>query len=183
MAVRLHGQRFVLDLAHLAALEDMTLLPGQALEQPRQIFERVKLRLVGEANSRSLNKRNRVKVLRLESQFRRRVGRPSGVFCDQPCVESARGSVQIARNPGEIAVQVLLLDVFVDLVDGGSACVPCGLRVVAPETIDELVKAQVGDESEMRGRVTGVAAAAAVALQQGDRATCLLEQDRRRSPP
>ena len=77
--------------------------------------------------------------------------------------------MQVARNPGEIAGQVLALDVFVDLVDGGSAGVPCGLRVVASETIDELVMAQVRDESQMRGRVAGIAGTTAVSLDQRDR--------------
>lgn len=69
-----------------------------------------------------------------------------------------------------------MLDDLVDLVLGGSTGVPDGLCMIAPETSYKLMKAKVCDESEMGGRVTGIHTATTIAFQQGDRATCLLEQ-------
>ena len=88
--------------------------------------------------------------------------------------------MQIARNPGKIARQFFVADDLVNLVDGGATRVPGCLGVVAAEVLHKIMEAQVCDEGEVSGCVTGVDAAAAVALEQNDGAAGLLEQIRRR---
>jgi hypothetical protein len=69
MAVGLHGERSVQHLGYSAGFRRRGLGPGETVKQAGQIRERMKLRLIGEADPRCSEERNRIEVLRVETVF------------------------------------------------------------------------------------------------------------------
>ena len=58
-----------MNLTHRGAFENVAFWPGKVFQQARQIFERMKPRLIGEADSSSAHERNRVKVTGFETKL------------------------------------------------------------------------------------------------------------------
>lgn len=57
----------------------------------------------------------------------------------------------------EFASELLVFNDLMDLANRGGTRVPCGLRVVAPEILDQFVQARVGYAGQVSSRVTRLA--------------------------
>ncbi len=87
-----------------------------------------------------------------------------------------RGVEEVAGHPVELTFDLLAPHDAIDHVDRRELCVPYGLRVVFAEIPDQLGQDRVGDARQMRGRVRGVTAEAAVLVDQSDVVAGALQQ-------
>ena len=85
----------------------------------------------------------------------------------------------VARHPRPPAIDAFGGHDGVDLDHGGQPRVPHRLRVIAAEVLDELREVGVGHAGDVRGRVPGVHASAAPAIDDGDRTARAFQQVRR----
>jgi hypothetical protein len=145
----------------------------QFSEKPAKVLERMEFRLIGENHAGAIERRNVLDELRLEAEFASQVAvrlEHFGVVVAVPRRMEATG------NPLEIAIDLFCMLDLVDLLNGGPAGVPSGLRVVLSKVVDQLVQARVGHVSQMRRRELRVARAEGPALDEDRIDSFLLQQ-------
>ena len=74
-----------------------------------------------------------------------------------------------AVNPAETALNLVLGDDLVDLLDCGAACIPHCLSVRSPESSHELTQTRVGHHREVRAGVTCIDLRASRAFEHSNR--------------
>jgi hypothetical protein len=156
VAVHFGATLFGVELTRLALFPKITLIAGNFVSQGREIFQRMKLCLVGQAQTRSFHVRHRL----LEGSVKTELVREPRIFTKVRRIivasRSFQGLMEVSGNARELTFDVFAPDIFFDLVDRRRARVPNGLRVIASEIFHELVQARVGYGGEMSGSMAGV---------------------------
>src|SRR5262249_37724886 len=113
---------------------DVAAVTRYRLEQQREIFQGMKGSLLCKANRRPKRKRRFIYVFRVETEIRGKLS----IFLQAINVfggVAVGSAVEKAGEPPEVAVDFLVLDELVDLVDGGRARFPKGFGGVPAEIL------------------------------------------------
>lgn len=133
-------------------------------EQAGEITPGMQTRLVRESRAGCPDERGVVDELRVEAEGLGQVGLRAELIDDRRLGLSG-GRVQIPVDPGEVAIDGRFAHDGIDEVHGGQSGIPRSLGVVRASLVRQVVQPPVGHHRHMRGRVTGVAAAAAAAFE------------------
>ena len=157
------SERLALNLAGFGIFKNMAAVSRNGFQERSKIFHWMKLGLMGKMHSRLPRVRNLLDELGFKPKFARQLGvlLHEVVIFFVAIVESR---MQISRHPLKITINSSASNDIMNLIDGCHACLPKNFRGIAAKNFDQVMQPFVGYISQVRSRMTGVAAGAPVSL-------------------